>query len=184
MKDGITWILDKQQKTTLMMTWKIQLQTRKAMKDLTSNERLDEWWMTQWTIRDSASDEIEKTKKQIRKHVAELDEKDKPETRKIKQKKLDKLDLEEELGFDPLDLELDLDLSRQRLACDLPRRRRIPSLKKLLQDISKEKIATNDSSVKVSSWSAIGTIIEISTFDNSTTTTNAFFITQISDFFT
>ena len=99
-------------------------------------------------------------------------------------KGLDELDLEEELGFDPLDLELDLDLLRQQLACDLPCRRRIPSLKKLLQDISKEKIATNDSSVKVSSWSAIGTIIEISTFDNSTTTTNAFFITQISDFFT
>ena len=35
-----------------------------------------------------ASDEIEKTKKQKRKRVAELDEKDEPETWKIKQKKL------------------------------------------------------------------------------------------------
>ena len=73
------------------------------------------------------SHEIEKTKKQKRKQLAELDE----------------------LGFNPLDLELDL--SRQQLACDLPRRRPIPSLKKLLQDISKEKIATKDSSDKVSS---------------------------------
>ena len=34
-------------------------------------------------------------------------------------KELDELDLEEELGFDPLDLELDLDLSRRQLAGNL-----------------------------------------------------------------
>ena len=57
------------------------------MKDSTSDERLQEWWITKQAIRDSASDEIEKTK-QKREQVAKLDEKDKPETQKIKQEKL------------------------------------------------------------------------------------------------
>ena len=62
------------------------------------------------------TEEIEKTKKQKRKQLAELDE----------------------LGFNPLDLELDL--SRQQLACDLPRCRRIPSLKNYYKTYQKRRL--------------------------------------------
>ena len=61
---------------------------------------------------------------------------------KSNRKELDELDLEEELGFDPLDLELDLDLSRRQLAGNLPRRRRIPSPKNYYKAYQKRLLQT------------------------------------------